>query len=181
MAEPADGASEARRAPLQLAFGYLIEGLNAIGTIWIFGLLVLINADIGARGLFKAPIDGVPEIVELSIVGIVFLQAAHTLRVGRLTRADVLFERILKHWPRIARILGLVFNLTGASLFAIIFAVSVPYFSESWSRSLFVGAEGGFTAPTWPVKLITLVGCAAMTAQFLVLAWSDTRAILGRK
>ena len=163
------------------AFGSVIEGLNAIGTVWIFGLLLLINADIGARGLLKAPIPGVPEIVELSIVGIVFLQAAHTLRVGRLTRADVLFNAIAKRWPKVARGFGLAFNLTGAALFAIIFVVSVPYFSESWTKDLFVGAEGGFTAPTWPVKLITLIGCAAMTAQFLALAWSEARAILGRE
>lgn len=173
--------THAQAGPLRKAFGSLVEGLNAIGTVWIFGLLVLINADIGARGLFKAPIPGVPEIVELSIVGIVFLQAAHTLRVGRLTRADALFNAIVKRWPRIARVLGLAFNLTGAVLFAIIFAVSLPYFSEAWTKDLFVGAEGGFTAPTWPVKLITLIGCAALTAQFLALVWSDARAILGRE
>lgn len=173
--------TRAQAGPLRKAFGSLIEGLNAIGTVWIFGLLLLINSDIGARALFKAPIPGVPEIVELSIVGIVFLQAAHTLRVGRLTRADVLFSAIAKRWPGVTRGFGLAFNLVGAALFAIIFAVSVPYFSESWTKDLFVGAEGGFTAPTWPVKLITLIGCAAMTAQFLALAWSDARSILGRE
>lgn len=173
--------SSSQAGPWRTAFGSVIEGLNAIGTVWIFGLLLLINSDIGARALFKAPIPGVPEIVELSIVGIVFLQIAHTLRVGRLTRADVLFNALVRHWPQLARVLGLAFNLIGAALFAIIFAVSVPYFSESWTKDLFVGAEGGFTAPTWPVKLITLIGCAAMAAQFLALAWSDARALLERE
>jgi hypothetical protein len=35
-------------------------------------------------------VRGVTELVSLSIVGIVFLQLADTLRVGRFTRADVL-------------------------------------------------------------------------------------------
>ena len=42
--------------------------------------MVLINSDVIGRNLFNAPILGVPEMTSLSIVGIVFLQLADTLR-----------------------------------------------------------------------------------------------------
>ena len=66
--------------------------MNSIGTIWVFVLLVIINLDIGGRALFNHPVRGVPEIVALSIVACVFLQIAHTLKVGRLTRSDICVE-----------------------------------------------------------------------------------------
>ncbi len=52
----------------------VLSNLNSIGSVWIFVLTLLINADAFGRKLFHSPIDGVNEIVELSIVGIVFLQ-----------------------------------------------------------------------------------------------------------
>ena len=71
-------------------FVSLITFMNAIGTLWIFGLMVLIGADVLGRELFNSPIRGVTEIVSLSIVAIVFLQLAHTLWVKRITRNEAL-------------------------------------------------------------------------------------------
>ena len=93
--------SEAPVAP-QDAYGQALPGnfqrvgrvLNALGTVWIIALMVLINSDVLGRNLFKAPVRGVTELVALSIVGIVFLQLADTLHSGRFTRADVLLDRL---------------------------------------------------------------------------------------
>ena len=52
-------------------FGRLVGGMNALGTVWIIGLMLLINSDILARGALNAPIAGVAELVSFSIVGIV--------------------------------------------------------------------------------------------------------------
>ena len=55
--------------------------------------MILINTDVLGRNLLGTPVRGVTEIVSMSIVGaMVFLQLADTLRVGRLTRADVLVD-----------------------------------------------------------------------------------------
>jgi len=83
-------------------FGALTAVLAAIGTGWILFLMALICADVLSRWLFNAPILGVAEMVQFSIVGIVFLQLPQTLRVGGLTRADVLFARIMSGAPRLA-------------------------------------------------------------------------------
>lgn len=158
-------------------FDKLIAGLSGIGTVVIFALMVLINLDVVSRTAFNSPINGVPEIVELSIVGIVFLQLAHCLKSGRITRSDGFYNRLKDRRPRAASALGVGFNLTGAILFAFILYGSVPRFVDSWNDNWYVGNVGLFTAPVWPVTLIILIGCAAMTAQFLRLALSDMRGL----
>ncbi|MDP6259923.1 MAG: TRAP transporter small permease [Rhodospirillales bacterium] len=159
------------------SFARLIELSNSVGTVLILGLLVLINIDIGGRAFFNAPVSGVPEMVRLSIVAIVFLQAAHTLKVGRLTRADVIINRVAAKWPRLSATLGVLYNITGAALFLIILKAVYPAFVLAWRDDLFIGALGDFTAPTWPTKLIILIGCVLVAIQFLIFAWCEARKI----
>jgi hypothetical protein len=42
-----------------------------------------------------------PKIVALSIVACVFLQIAHTLKVGRLTRSDIVLNWLQTHYPNL--------------------------------------------------------------------------------
>ena len=65
------------------AFELLLSVFNSIATVWIVVLMVVINIDIFGRTAFAAPLPGVPELVKLSIVAIIFLQIGHTLRVLR--------------------------------------------------------------------------------------------------
>ena len=37
---------------------------------------------------------------------------------------------------------------------------SIPLFIESYNSDFYVGVEGVFTAPVWPIKLIIIIGCA---------------------
>jgi TRAP-type mannitol/chloroaromatic compound transport system permease small subunit len=157
------------------SFATLTGILNAVGTVWIFLLMVLINADIFGREALNAPIRGVTELVSLSIVGIVFLQLAHTLWAGRLTRSDALVGHLLRTRPWLGHGLMALYNLVGAVLFAIILYASTPYFVTAWEIDEYVGAAGDFTAPVWPIKLIILIGCAATAIQFLLLAWKELR------
>ena len=155
-----------------LSFEFFISVMNSIGTAWVFVLLVIINLDIGGRALFNHPVRGVPEIVAMSIVACVFLQIAHTIKVGRLTRSDILLNWLNNRLPRLKQFLEGIYYLIGAGLMAVIFRTSVPFFSKAWRIDEYVGAEGDFMAPVWPVKLIMLIGCMAATIQFLVMAFS---------
>lgn len=150
----------------------LVGGMNATGTIGIVLLMVLINADIMGRNLFGAPIIGVPELVRLVIVGVVFLQAAHTLSRGRLTRSTLGLDTVAKFWPAAARLMDVLFHLLGAALYAVIAWGAWPQFAKSWSKGEFLGAEGVFTVPVWPVKAIVVFGCIMLCVQFCVIAWS---------
>lgn len=157
-------------------FGGLVEGLNAVGTLCIFAVMLLINFDIFGRFAFSSPVPGVKELVELSIVGIVFLQLPHTLRVGRITRSDAAFSRLLEKFPRFAHGLSALYNLTGALFASIIVYGSVPRFSRAWTDNHYVGNQGIFVAPVWPVRLIVVVGCVCLAIQFALFLWRDVRA-----
>lgn len=146
----------------------VVSNLNSIGSVWIFVLTLLINADAFGRKLFHSPIDGVNEIVELSIVGIVFLQLGDATRKGRLPRSDGLFNMIGRRWPNFGRFHAALFDFLGAVFMGLILYGSVPLFIESWESDFYVGVEGLFTAPVWPIKLIIVIGCAVTLLQFLV-------------
>ena len=66
-----DSADQMTSAGL-FSFARLIELFNSGGTLLILALLVLINTDIVGRAFFNTPVSGVPEMVRLSIVAIVF-------------------------------------------------------------------------------------------------------------
>jgi TRAP-type mannitol/chloroaromatic compound transport system permease small subunit len=150
--------------------------LNAAGSVWIMALMALIVADVAGRDLFGHPIRGVTEILSLSIVGIVFLQLGDTLRAGRFTRADVLLNRLRRVRPRLAHLLLGLYNFAGAVFLAIILWASWEPLVDSIRIGEHVGAIGDFTAPTWPIRLIILVGAAVTATAFLLLAVAEFRA-----
>jgi TRAP-type mannitol/chloroaromatic compound transport system permease small subunit len=162
-----------------LSLGTVTGVLNAVGTIWIFFLMVLINSDVVGRAAFNTPVLGVPEMVQFSIVGIVFLQLAHTLRIGALTRSDVLLGALLRRRPRLGHAFQVVYHLTGAVLFALIFKTTLPLMIRAFEDGDFFGATGVFQLVIWPLKVIMLIGAAATGLQFLALAWHDLRVALG--
>lgn len=172
MAEPARGRS---------LFGAFTALLAAIGTGWILALMVLICADVIGRWAFSAPILGVAEMVQFSIVGIVFLQLPQTLRVGGLTRADVLFAPLARARPRFAAVLQLGYDLVGAALFALILAATWPLAEQAFAGREFYGSTGVVQIPTGPLKVIIILGCAALVVQFLLLAWRDLQVVRGRE
>ncbi len=139
---------------------------NVAGSLLIFGLVLLIGADVAGRNLFGLPVAGVPEIVSLSIVAIVFLQAPMALKAGRMTRSDGVLNLLKAHVPRLAAGLETVFDLLGIGVLAAILYAHWPILARSWARGDFVGAIGDFTAPTWPVKLMLFVGAGLLLLQF---------------
>ena len=181
---PGDGGAVSRvdAAPQDaynqtLPFGLhrLTQGLNALGTLIIIGLMLLINTDIVGRTGFDAPVRGVTELVSLSIVGIVFLQLADTLRSGRFTRADMLLDRLKRNQPVLAAVLQAIYHGLGAVLMGIILWAAWPSLVESIRIREYVGALGDFTAPVWPVRLMMLVGLGVTALTFVLLASMDLR------
>ena len=169
MTELASGASPPGGA-LSSFLDRVLASLNALGSVWIFILMALINADAFGRTLFAAPIDGVNEMIELSLVGIVFLQLGDATRHGRLTRSDGFFQFMLRRRPAIGRAMGATFDLLGAFFMGLILWGSTPLLIEAWEGDFYVGNPGVFTAPMWPVKLVVVIGCLVTLLLFLVFA-----------
>ena len=159
------------------AFSVFVAGLNTLGTTLIFAMVILINVDVFSRFLFNAPIDGVKELVELSIVAIVFLQLGDAVRNGRLTRSDGLYLKLQERNPRLGHLLGVFFDLAGAAFFVTIIAGSVPRFVDAWERGFYSGNQGIFVVPVWPVRLILVIGAVTVVFVFLGLAWRNVKAM----
>lgn len=140
-------------------------GLNVMGTLLIVVIMLLVNADVIGRGLFNNPVSGVPEMVSMSIVAIVFLQVAQTFRKGRLTRTQAIPDFIEARAPRLRLVVEIVFGIAAGLLVWQLLSASVPLFEKAWIRNTFEGTVGDFTAPIWPVKLIILIGCGALLVQ----------------
>ncbi len=146
----------------------ITQGLNVAGTLLIVAVMFLVNADVIGRGAFDLPISGVPEMVSMSIVAIVFLQIAQTFRMGRMTRTELLLGGLERRSPRTRQALEVVFSLAAIALVWQIITASWPLFRKAWERGTYEGTIGDFIAPIWPVKLIIIIGCAALLVQLVL-------------
>jgi len=168
-------AGDSYGAPLPLGLHHLNRVMNALGTLWILGLMMLINLDVFGRNLFNHPVRGVTEMVSVSIVGIVFLQLADTLHAGRFTRAEILLGRLKKNSPVLADAVQAAFHLVGLALMVVILLASWAPLVESVRIQEYVGAVGDFQLMVWPIRLITLIGLWITALCFFLLAWTDFR------
>jgi TRAP-type C4-dicarboxylate transport system permease small subunit len=144
------------------------QGFNVAGSLLILGLMLLIGADVAGRNLLGRPVPGVPELVSLSIVAIVFLQVPMALRAGRIARSEALLAALP---ARARRGLETLFDLAGIAAVGAIVWTTWPILSRAWSRGQFVGAIGDITFPVWPVKLCIVAGGALLAAQFAARVW----------
>lgn len=160
------------------AVSALTGGVSGAASIWIFCLMILICADIVGRSLFNAPVQGVSEIVSNSIVAIVFLQAAHTLMSGRMTRTDILIGGLEQDRPFAAAMIRLIFHGAGIAVFALIAEGTWPKLVDAWVENEFFGAQGVFTAPVWPIKACLFAGSLLTCAAFATQILKDIKEIL---
>jgi TRAP-type C4-dicarboxylate transport system permease small subunit len=155
----------------------LLDVLAAVGTIWTFGLMLLICADVIGRSFLNAPITGVAEIAAHSVVGIVFLQIGATIYNRRMTRADFLIDRILRAAPALGHAIELIFLLIGAACMAFIAQAAWDPMWNSVALREFFGVQGLFTFPTWPFRALIVLGGLAGALAYLVLFLAEARAL----
>jgi TRAP-type mannitol/chloroaromatic compound transport system permease small subunit len=130
----------------------------------------LIVADVVGRFFFGHPIPGVPEIVSMLILSIVFLQIGNTLLRGKLTRSDGFLFYLARKSPRMAALLDAAMHLTGAVLIGIMAHAFYPLFLRSYGRNEQVGTVGQFLAPIWPTHLVVLIGSVVLCIAFILRA-----------
>ena len=146
--------------------GGIAMAANATGTLVVVALIAVVNYDIIARGFFNAPFMGATEIVQFSMVLIVFLQLPDVIRVGRLTRSDGFLGLTCRRSPVAGKFLSRCID-TLSLAFMLIVAIAIwPEFVEMWETKDFFGVPGVFTAPWWPVKLVIFLSACLCTAHF---------------
>jgi TRAP-type mannitol/chloroaromatic compound transport system permease small subunit len=149
-------------------FDRLVIGLNAVGSLWVLLLVLLICADSFGRSFFAFPIEGVVEMVAVSMAVIVFCQLGDTTRLGRLTRSDTLLA--LLRGSASGRLLLVAFDVLGALVMTLIVYGMTPLAIESFQRGYYLGNRGLFTFPEWPLQTLIVIGGAVTLVCFLVRA-----------
>ena len=171
MSDQTPGVLPRRRTPGAL-LDAVLGVMNSIGSSWIFVLMVIICVDAFGRTFFAHPFHGVNEVVEMSIVGIVFLQLGDATRRGRLTRSDGFFNIVKSRWPTAWRVQGAIFDGLGIVFFLIVLAGVIPEMIDAYTLNYFVGEEGLFTFPEWPIKMVIVLGCLVTMFQFVRFWWT---------
>lgn len=163
---------------------------NVIGASVLFFLVLAMNADVIARGIFHNPLHGVVELVIFALVLIVFMQLPDVVERNRLTRSDGFLLLLADKQPVAAEFFSRLINLLAAIFFGIaVWAVFPEYlesyescsffkqpefgppptgnliqdFKDGWARCDYFGTPGIFTAPWWPAKLAILFSMVMCT------------------
>jgi TRAP-type C4-dicarboxylate transport system permease small subunit len=153
----------------------ILSALSVIGTLWIAAMTMLIVADVTGRAVFASPIFGVPEIVKISVVAIVWLQMPYTLRVGGHLRTGFVLDRLS---PRMRAAFDLLACLLGIAVFSAVVWSGWADMIEAWDIGEFEG-EAPVRVPTAPIRTITLLGAGLMAVQFVVIALRDIAVMSG--
>lgn len=145
-----------------------VDGLAALGTLLIGVLMLIICADIFARNLFGSSLPLVSELGAITLVMIVFLQLAATVRADRLARTEIFFTGIRESLPRTGALLSAAFDLTGAALLGLIAWSSINILEKDYVSGEFIGVTGIATLPVWPFRVLILAGVTVAAIEFLV-------------
>ena len=160
-------------AIVRVASGIAVAA-NAAGTFVVIMLIAVVNYDIIARGLFNRPFLGAVEVVQFSMVLIVFLQLPDVIRVGRLTRSEGFLGPLCRSAPTAGSMLSRGIDLLSA-VFMVLVAVAIwPEFIEMWESKHYFGVPGVFTAPWWPVKLVIFLSACLCTVHFLIHIYTQS-------
>lgn len=141
---------------------------NALGTLVVLALVVVLNVDVVLRGVFSAPLKGTYEMVQFSVVLIVFLQLADVVRVDRLTRSDGFLNLLHGRRPGLTANLRRIINALAAIFMGLVAYITFPEFLRMWATQDFFGVPGLFTLPWWPVKLVITFGTALSCVIFAI-------------
>lgn len=177
MSAGSHGGGDPLRSPSAVgrAFDRAMQALGMVGITWVVFIAVLVNADILSRWLLNRSIAGVAEIVSVSIVGIVFLQASITLRTERFIRSDAFVARIKN--KRVIQALDIFNDIAGCAVALILVLSGWRLLGRSYRKGEFIGEYGHFTMTVWPIKAVIVVGSAFLFIQYGRRLWSRVRTI----
>ncbi len=142
--------------------GWLESRLNLVAGLLIFALMLLGVTQIVLRTVFRAPIFGYIDIVEVSMVGFAVLAISFVQRLGGHVRMELLIGRLK------GRILWIA-ETVGTALAIFIVAVLIPYSYRHFERALNFGDSTiDIEIVTWPAKLVVPVALTILVGRLLL-------------
>ena len=149
-------------ARADLWLGRVENRLNLLAGLLIFALMLLGVAQIVLRTVFRSPIFGYIDIVEVSMVGFAVLAIAFVQRVGGHVRMELVVARFKGRALWIAEAVG-----TALAIFIV--AVLIPYSYRHFERAFNFGDSTiDIEIVTWPAKLAVPVALALLLARLVL-------------
>ena len=174
-------SGETPESRIESAWHKVVEAFAAVGTILIGVLMIIICADIVARNSLGASLPLVSEGGALLLVALVALQLGATVRAGRLARTEVIITPLMDSFPRTAAFVSSIFNLVGAAVIGTIAWSTLRIVEKDYAASEFIGVPGIATLPTWPFRVLILLGFAVAAIEFMFRAAAALRATFGAR
>ncbi|ETX10272.1 hypothetical protein MUS1_15250 [Marinomonas ushuaiensis DSM 15871] len=140
---------------------------NTVGTLMVLCLVLVVDYDVIARGAFNKPFGGAVEVVQFTMVLIVFLQLPDVVRVNRLTRSDGFLAIMQPRFPNVTMWVRRFIDSVSAILMALIAIAIWPEFVEMLETKDYFGIPGVFTAPWWPIKLVIFLSASLCSLIFI--------------
>lgn len=134
----------------------LENALNVVGGVIVFGLMFLGVTQIILRTVFRKPIFGYIDIVEVSMVGFAVLAISFVQRVGGHVRMEMLLTALKGrvHW---------LMELIGTAIACFIVAILIPYSYSHFQRAFNFGDSTiDIELATWPAKLLVPVALSIL-------------------
>ena len=140
---------------------------------WIAGTLVLammflVTSDVLLRQLFNQPVAGTFELMEMGMVGVVYLGVAFVQR----QRGHISIE-MATDWlpPRGRRLLEAFGSLIGLAFAAFLTWRGAVYAWDAFYTGSYVGSV--LKLPLWPARALIPVGSAVLSARLVVDTITD--------
>lgn len=165
----------------ELIWQRLVDSLAVLGTVLIGLLMLLICVDIVARNSMGASLPLISELGALTVVMIVYLQLATTIRADRLARTEIFLEVFRQSYPRLGATLTALFDAIGAAMIGLMAWSTIRIFEKDFASGEFIGVPGIATIPTWPFRILILLGLAVASVEFLLRALSALRSSAVKK
>ncbi|SFP23812.1 TRAP transporter small permease subunit [Tranquillimonas alkanivorans] len=165
-----------RGGQIARAWVRLVDGLCALGTVLIGVLMFIISADVVARNLLGSSLPLVSELGALTLVMIVYLQLAATVRHDRLARTDLFFTPFKLKRPRAGALLGAAFDAVAAAALGMLAWSTVDIIEKDFTRGEYIGVTGIATLPTWPFRVLIFTGIAVAAIQCVIQVIAALRA-----
>ena len=142
--------------------GRIENRLNLLAGLLIFALMLLGVAQIVLRTVFRSPIFGYIDVVEMSMVGFAVLAISFVQRVGGHVRMELVVSRFRGRALWIAEAVG-----TALAIFIV--AVLIPYSYRHFERAFDFGDSTiDIEIATWPAKLLVPAALAILLARLAV-------------
>jgi TRAP-type C4-dicarboxylate transport system permease small subunit len=155
-------------------FKKAVASLNAIGTVWIFVMMLVITVDVVGRAVFKQPLVGAIEFIKVSLVGIVFLQIPDAFMKDKHIRSDVILGRVGLFYREIFNFFG---SILGSLLFIGIIISSWQPTIAAWKIFESEG-EGALRIPTYPIRTLIILSSVMALVFFLSRAVNNIKALI---